>query len=168
MKLVHFSREPVVKVRTCARADRMSSDGTGVGPKPRGFWVTDMDCEDNWLSWCRSESFGLENLAHQQEVRLSPRAKILYLRNTMDIDLFTQEHGAELHPGFGRQYINWKPICREYQGIVITPYIWQRRLDGGAFWYYGWDCASGVIWDARAIDHLACVVEIAQEGKVAA
>ena len=42
----------------------------------------------------------------------------------------------------------------DYQGIIIAPYLWTRRHHESTGWYYSWDCASGVIWDARAIAEL--------------
>lgn len=45
-------------------------------------------------------------------------------------------------------------IGARYDGIVITPYVWSMRLDRSAFWYYGWDCASGCIWNASAVAEL--------------
>lgn len=50
----------------------------------------------------------------------------------------------------GHDHINWPMVADRYQGIVIAPYLWSRRMDGG-LWYYGWDCASGCIWDAAAV-----------------
>lgn len=69
--------------------------------------------------------------------------------------MFTSEQMATLLsfslPGMPRyEYIDWASVCRAYQGIVISPYFWSRRM--GPMWYYSWDCASGVIWDADAIE----------------
>ena len=45
----------------------------------------------------------------------------------------------------------WPGVAAEgWAGIEIAPYIWARRLDGPARWYYGWDAASGCIWDPTA------------------
>jgi hypothetical protein len=52
-------------------------------------------------------------------------------------------------------WIAWDRLRERYQGLIVTPYIWERRLTMGngpdAMWYYFWDCASGCIWDPAAI-----------------
>lgn len=53
--------------------------------------------------------------------------------------------------------IDWKKVTEEYQGIIISPYIWQRRLAPHTMWYYGWDVASGCIWDTDAIEEVKLV-----------
>ena len=42
--------------------------------------------------------------------------------------------------------INWVEVSEMYDGVEISPYQWKRRLAINFMWYYGWDCASGVIW----------------------
>ena len=44
---------------------------------------------------------------------------------------------------------NWDDVVRQYDGLIIAPYQWAKRCDYS--WYYGWDCASGVIWNLRAV-----------------
>lgn len=51
-------------------------------------------------------------------------------------------------------WLDWAAIGKLYDGIIIAPYLWERRLNGGAMWYYGWDCASGCIWNPRAISEV--------------
>jgi len=116
--------------------------------KPRGLWVSDDTCEQNWRSWCEGESFGLDRLTHVHDVTIAASANILRLCCAYDIDDFTRVYrdGGETHAG-----INWLKVAAKYDGIIITPYIWSRRLDGDAFWYYGWDCASGCIWNSSAV-----------------
>jgi hypothetical protein len=46
-------------------------------------------------------------------------------------------------------YIDWLRVAQKSAGIIIAPYIWERRLH--LPWYYGWDCASGCVWDAAAV-----------------
>jgi hypothetical protein len=56
-------------------------------------------------------------------------------------------------------YIDWSKVAAKHQGIIIAPYCYARRLTYHTAWYYGWDCASGCIWDLKAIQS----VEVAQE-----
>ena len=73
-------------------------------------------------------------------------SRCLWLRTVDDIDEFEADY---LEP-------NWAPTAAQYAGVIIAPYQWERRLDGDASdWYYGWDCASGCIWNADAIASIA-------------
>ena len=56
--------------------------------------------------------------------------------------------------------IDWRLVAEEWQGIVIAPYLWERRFDSDARWYYSWDCASGCIWDHRAIAAIELIGEL--------
>lgn len=58
--------------------------------------------------------------------------------------------------------VNWPLIATRWDGIIIAPYQWSCRYDDRTFWYYGWDCASGCIWNLHAItDVIAPSVEVA-------
>lgn len=153
MRLYHYSAKPVTKIKSVPwrqRGARWSSDrDTAIGDKPKGFWVSDDDADWNWPVWCRANDFQLERLTWRQEVILSDHAHILFLRSIAEIDALTREYGEALLPGSCLRYIDWMAVCRDKQGIVITPYQWERRLD--PIWYYGWDCACGCIWDAEAV-----------------
>lgn len=123
--------------------------------KPHGLWVSDQDCEDNWPAWCLSEDFGLERLTLAYEVTLIPDANVRYISSTDEIDAFTQRWAVHPLPDIkSNMWIDWTGVRAECDGLIITPYIYERRLSYGgndAMWYYSWDCASGCIWDPRAI-----------------
>ena len=51
--------------------------------------------------------------------------------------------------------IAWEKVAAKYDGLIITPYIWQRRMELN--WYYTWDCASGCIWNVRAIKDIRLI-----------
>ena len=64
--------------------------------------------------------------------------------------------GPAVLTGFGTAscwVIDWTAVGKNHDAIVIAPYIWERRLDG-PMWYYGWDCASGCVWNATAVAEL--------------
>ncbi len=148
MKLVHYTDRPIgeLTVRPQRQGDYF---------KPHGLWVSEDGCEDNWRTWCLSERFRLDSLALAYDVELDPKAKILVLSSPDDIDAFTQQWAVHPIPVLkSNMFIDWAGVRAEWQGMVITPYIWERRLSSGktdASWYYGWDCASGCIWDPAAI-----------------
>jgi len=54
--------------------------------------------------------------------------------------------------------IDWEAVAKRYTGIEIEPYNWERRNSGpnnnysmSMLWYYGWDCASGCVWELDAL-----------------
>ena len=147
MKLLHYSDKPIVGEIKLPAGPRRSVDY-----KPRGLWVS-VEGEYDWKWWCEAEGFRLDQLGVVQEVTLAPTANILHLHSSEELDSFTAKYGEELYPGQHSSSlikgINWRKVALDYQGIIIAPYIWARRMD--LMWYYGWDCASGCIWDVKAI-----------------
>lgn len=145
MKLLHYSREPLGKIRS---TKQNAPDWSGA--KPSGLWVS-VQGDDDWKSWCESESYALENLAFPHVVHLRDDARILRLEDHWSIDDLTRRYGIDRHGHrlYKTMCIDWPRISQEYQGIIIAPYQWSQRMN--ANWYYGWDCASGCIWDAWAI-----------------
>jgi hypothetical protein len=107
-----------------------------------------------------SEGYALDCFEYETVIVLSDSANILRLWCPADIDAFHE--GYSVQDRYYRPKIDWARVAEEYQGIIIAPYCWQRRLDGPAHsWYYGWDCASGCIWDAEAIAELVAIKEAA-------
>jgi len=144
--LTHYSKKPLGKIRS-VRQQRDPSD------KPLGLWVSD-DTEYGgeamgWPHWCEAESFALDRLRHRQVVSLAAPERLLWLGSVSEIDEFHREFSEPLVRTY--RVIRWDRVAEKWAGIVITPYQWARRLDGNARWYYGWDCASGCIWDPSVI-----------------
>jgi hypothetical protein len=154
MQLVHYSSAPVTEIRSTDPAD-----GRNVLGKPYGFWFSVDGNGDGWHDWCLDERFRLDSLTHVHDVELADGAEVLRLSSGGEIDHFNEAYrgalpsylaGAGLAWSDRLRGIDWKRVGSRYRGIIISPYIWDRRLSG-PFWYYGWDCASGCIWDATAI-----------------
>ena len=142
MRLLHYSKVPLVL--------RPVDPSIAPNGKPVGLWVS-VEGEDDWKSWCKSEDFSIDSLVCASEIVLASEANILTLTNAFDIDLFTEQYGKSCEWSSRRRSIDWLKVAEEYQGIIIAPYVWERRLSDHTFWYYGWDCASGCIWDIKAI-----------------
>jgi hypothetical protein len=143
-------------------ADRKQSGLISAHEKPNGCWITD-DSEQCWRAWCESEDWGINTLAYKHEVILDER-NICILRTAPDLDAFTREFKAIKiwgPPGSPRRYadvcIDWANVANKFDGLIITPYQWQRRLHDDYSWYYGWDCASGCIWKASAIKDIRLI-----------
>lgn len=145
MRLLHYSQTPLIAVRSTAQLPSAQH-------KPRGLWVS-IEGENDWRSWCEGESFNLSGLDHTAEIRLRGDARILHIAGASALDAFTAEYG-DSHEKQWRRAILWRNVAERYHGIIIAPYIWSRRLAEGCGWYYGWDCASGCIWDAASVEHV--------------
>lgn len=152
--LLHYSVTPPTVIRSVKQTRSHS--------KPLGFWVSVGDGEGSWKDWCESEQWGLERLVNPIEVTLAESAKILWLTNNSEIMDFTREYDdITAAPGRGHAggldwtgcYINWPKVAENFDGIIIAPYLSDCRHD--LSWYYTWDCASGCIWDARAVADLS-------------
>ena len=74
---------------------------------------------------------------------------------------FWKEWGGPSGNKWRDRCINWRAVAGDYAGLIITPYQWSRRLEPYS-WYYGWDCASGCIWDPSAITDIK-LIEIDHE-----
>jgi hypothetical protein len=152
--LIHYSKEPLLKVESVPiKAHRPSH-------KPSGLWVS-VEGPDDWKTWCQAENFNLDRLALAHRIELSDHAQILRIVDSAGIDRLTREYALRHFPGSEffaagefTYAMDWKRLARLWNGIIIAPYIWERRLEGGSDWYYAWDCASGCIWNASAVKNI--------------
>lgn len=145
--LSHFTRNDALFPLSVPQSGRR-------GDKPDGLWVS-VDGPDDWPTWTREEEYCDTTQQYHYRVALADDARILYLGTPEAMDAFTAEYGA---PG-PDWIIQWAEVAKRYQGIIIAPYQWSRRFE--LSWYYGWDCASGCIWDASAIDSVELLLEVA-------
>lgn len=168
MILEHYRSAPL----TDKLVSKRQLKSTGLYTKPAGLWVSAKG-EYDWPWWCEAESFRLERLKSRHIVHLNDHAKILFINNQAEFDEFharwflddpetTVEIGGTLYSRSFNPHrgIRWYDLAKKYHGIVIAPYFWDRRLaDPWSSWYYGWDCASGCIWNAKAIKSVEYVGE---------
>jgi hypothetical protein len=117
--------------------------------KPSGLWYSVEGSEDSWSTWCMGEGFRMENLEFQYKIELD-KSRILFIKTVEELDAF---HSRFYYSRYTFVNVCWDRVAENYSGIEIAPYQWSRRLslDGGYDWYYGWDCASGCVWDLSAI-----------------
>ena len=161
-RLIHYSNKPLSEVRSAKQDVALARPD-----KPQGLWFSVGDGEDGWRAWCEGESFNIGGLVCATEIVLHPNAGILRGSTAEQIDELTARYGYDCdhmppHLSYGRGYgINWKKIAERHDGILIAPYVWERRLHRGTHWYYGWDCASGVIWNAQAVHELRALEPVA-------
>lgn len=137
--------------------------------KPHGLWFSVEDYEDdqNWKTWCEGEEFRLGNLKYKHRVTLKPNNKVLVLSTPEEIVNFGLKYAgndvedfynSSIMKELGYPYepyvylLKFEDMIQEYDGLIIAPYEWSCRLAGQCSWYYGWDCASGCIWNLDAVE----------------
>ena len=115
--------------------------------KPAGFWY---EVDGDWRRWCAENEWGREELRHLYEVTLAD-CRVLRIRNHAAMEAFNRRFGRRRPaPAWCNDtVIDWGLVATEFDGVEVAPYRWECRLDDAFRWYYGWDCASGVIWQPR-------------------
>lgn len=149
--LSHFTKKPLGRLTSKKQPGEES--GWGSQHKPYGLWVS-VDGPDDWEAWCKGESFGIGTMRYRIDLR-DPGA-LLWINGEAELLAFTKTYDkphafSDGHRSRHGSYIDWPRLARDWPGIVIAPYVWSCRLRDGTSWYYGWDCASGCIWDRRMI-----------------
>lgn len=120
--------------------------------KPFGLWYA-CGTGKEWLAWLRSAD---------PKGRLGPRGKYAYV---LDVDtsrlltIDTRARFAEFNKVARKTGVDldraisyepdWEAVAKVYGGVEICPYRHEFRTK--VFWYYGWDVASGCIWDPEII-----------------
>jgi len=143
VKLIHFSDKIVKSFKSVKQYNDLDSIG-----KPKGFWVSDEE-DYGWKQWCEAEEFRLEKLKYAHEIELEDNHNLLFITSLEQFDIFNKRYTIKLHSIIDG--IDWVKVSSIYDGIIITPYLWERRLDFSSRFYYGWDCASGCIWHSKAV-----------------
>lgn len=167
LNFVHYSRssQPIIFKNELQHPDKHYSWG-----KPSGLWVTPEFADTNWKEWCEDNGFCLDRLKYVHDVTFSEHAKILEIKTNKELLEFDREYGTtrENHYRFSTiinnarfKTIKWYEVAEKYHGILISPYQWDSRFP--LLWYYGWDCASGCIWNKEAISSIIPRVETGVE-----
>lgn len=130
--------------------------------KPVGGWVSVPGGNPSWDEWCRGEQWGLDGLRYRHVYELNTLT-IKHVQTDEQMLAFHREYGVEMRIGNSRYTkwgIRWRDLAERYDGIVIAPYFWSCRLgplhsrdirSDISDWYYGWDCASGCIWNPMVL-----------------
>lgn len=154
LHLEHYGSEHLAGVRDASQAFHEPGARRSEYDKPRGLWVS-VKGEDDWPSWCLSEMPHWMTSRARTKITLAADANVLLLTGEGDIDRLTVQYGKPADRGaFITHYIAWEAVAEDHDGIIIAPYVWSRRLHMPTNWYYTWDCASGCIWNARAVSAL--------------
>lgn len=154
MRLLHYSEKPLTRLR---RKPVVQRDVMGSYTKPRGLWVTPEGDEWGWMEWCGSERFRVDDWKHETDIFLTKNNNVLHLTTPLEMVAFDCEYKEDFsykEESYVYQRINWQRVASEYDGLIISPYQWKHRLNMD--WYYGWDCASGCIWNPKVLKLGAC------------
>ena len=148
MKYIHYSKDPAIYLPNHAQPINSL--------KPRGLWFSvEGKNSFGWKKWCEAEKFELENLHYEVEIVFHDNANILFIKTEEGILDFDKKFGILIHPAY--QSCDWVAVAQKYSGLVIAPYQWGSRFN--LLWYYGWDCASGCVWDMKAIQKVSILKE---------
>lgn len=153
---IHWSAKPRSFGPEFPRACRLQH-----GSKPevgRPLWVSDEN-DYGWREWCNDEKFMLSNLKHAYEVTFKPSSRVLQIGDREQLLEFTRVFLSQ-DPQFKRyesdairtMFLDWGKVAAKFDAVLITPYQWDSRLQDDCRWYYGWDCASGVVMDPVCIE----------------
>ncbi len=141
MKFFHNSRIGTLAAGLGAEAVEQTIDH-----KPGGFWF---DVDGDWLRWMRSEMPEWVK-PYWYEVVVPRDFRMLRISTCRALDEFTEEFRARDARVGTHRTIHWGNVAHRYDGIVIAPYQYRRRLDPSTSWYYSWDVASGCVWSNLA------------------
>lgn len=128
--------------------------------KPDGLWVSVDGNGDGWKDWIEREGLSLnfqDRLKYAHKVIIQADANILCISSLSEMLDFNETY-KYYYQYRGVTYlfrtIHWDKVAAAYQGVIIAPYCYECRAYPDLFWYYGWDCASGAIWDVSAIEKI--------------
>ncbi len=164
-KYYHYSRSSMDSLHDVEFEDHSDS---GIFVKPHGLWLSIETNDDrSWEGWCEHENFVLG--AYKYEVFINME-NVLRINNADKLKKFTAEYRQSVKQNSKRGeqlldfvplegdipikemfIIDWATVQDTYDGIIIAPYIHSCRNSLETLWYYGWDVATGCIWNASAM-----------------
>lgn len=138
---IHCSKEPNLKFYDTIAKQRSDM-------KPVGLWY---GIDDSWIDWCKTENFdGIHPYRYQLTLNYSVILKITTYKELLTFQEQFKANDDLNKLNSGNIYsIDWVKVANLYSGIEISPYIYRARFTSP--WYYGWDVASGCIWNKSAV-----------------
>lgn len=122
--------------------------------KPKGLWYA---IGTEWLDWVESE---MPDWAGDKFYKIEITNKVLQIDDKEKFVEFNKryvEGNEEVSPRRRREGApNWPLLAMHYSGVEIAPYQYEFRYSH--MWYYGWDVASGCIWDKSGIKSINRIV----------
>jgi hypothetical protein len=143
IKNVHTNDRIIMSSNSELTFNQVPIEKQSQGAKPRGLWY---GVGPSWIDWVRSEmpDWEVDNI-FKIDIDVD---KILKITNSEELLAFNKNYGVKT------QYYNvidWAKVASDYGGIEISPYNYKLRMEREVFWYYGWDVASGCVWNEGVI-----------------
>jgi hypothetical protein len=117
----------------------------GVG-KPIGFWY---GFGTSWVDWCYANRYGDPSRGVLHQLHVARPERVLQLVSEADMRAFLREYRDPTLRTFSN--IRWGVLATQVAGIEFPAYqhahVFEQHDTWG--WTYGWDCASGCIWDLQ-------------------
>lgn len=146
--------------------------------KPVGLWYA---CGNDWYNFIlyKMPKEYLQDHKYVHEIQLHrsiqtninepDKDKILIIKSFKDFFKFTDRYGyyldgkeeikssdCEYLEDYEDSRIDWNQVSLDFGGIEICPYLEKVRY---IKWYYGWDVASGCIWNTDLIRNIKLIYE---------
>jgi hypothetical protein len=121
------------------------------GPKPVGLWYA---VGFGWLDFTTHEHtsfYQYDQHIYAFEISLDG-LNVLRITNYDELVKFEKQYAITKDDPYSMLKgwdINWAKVAESYDGIEIAPYIYKARMTHK--WYYGWDVASGCIWNTTGL-----------------
>ena len=136
---IHMSKKPFeLEPRTFTQK---------VAMKPNGFWY---GFGSEWIDWTRSEMPDwIGKYIYSVDIGTT---NVLQIKTHMELMQFSREYsqvGLMSKVYREGEVIDWKKVASKYDGIEINPYQFEARYK--YLWYYGWDIASGCVWNLSGV-----------------
>jgi hypothetical protein len=135
---IHMSMNDVPKIYN-------TTSELTIRAKPTGFWY---GFGSSWIDWVNSE-MPEWNYEHIFKIDINTN-RVLQIKTLDELIEFDKEYST--NNNYGNKNIDWIKVNKRYDGIEINPYQYKARYD--ISWYYGWDVASGCIWNPKAISNI--------------
>lgn len=109
-------------------------------PKPRGIWYS---CGIEWIDFTVNEQPHWFYPEYVYSLAIETDT-LVTIHNAADMKAFDDAYGTTW-----KESIDWEACAEKYDGIEICP--WLRSMETKFPWYFGWDVASGCIWNPEII-----------------
>jgi len=126
---IHMSKDPLT-----LQQQTYEQEG---GIKPNGFWY---GFGKEWISWAKSN---MPDWAGKYIYTVEVPNNVLKITSYDELLQFNEEYKAN------QFQIDWKRVVSKFDGIEIVPYQQKAKMNIDLIWYYGWDIASGCIWNLQ-------------------
>jgi hypothetical protein len=143
IKNVHTNDRIIMSSNSELTFNQVPIEKQSQGAKPRGLWY---GVGPSWIDWVRSEmpDWEVDNI-FKIDVN---QDMMLTITNSEELLAFNKNYGVKTD---FFNVIDWTRVASDYGGIEISPYNYKLRMEREVFWYYGWDVASGCVWNEGVI-----------------